>query len=66
MDMQQKADTIYHLHISKPAKIKLLQDLLLDCHNEMEAQDQNMQPELSNNSAQGYQTAQKYLRHLKH
>lgn len=64
MDMQVKALEIYHLKISKQAKTKLLNDLVLDCRNEMEAQDQNMHPEVQHNLAEGYRTARILLRKL--
>lgn len=52
------------LEISDQEKCKKLQDFLLDCYNEMEAQDQNMHPEIKHNLAAAYQLAKNYLREL--
>lgn len=55
---------IYMMDISKEAKCQKLNDFLLDCFNEMEAQDQNMHPEVKHNLAAAYQLAKNYLREL--
>lgn len=64
MDMVEKAKSICQMAISKDEKIKQLQDFLLDCYNEMEAQDQNMHPEIKHNNAEGYRIAKDKLREL--
>ena len=64
MDMKKKAEEIYLMAIHKTEKIKLLEELILDCYNEMEAQDQNMHPEVRHNSAEGFRVAKDFLRLL--
>jgi hypothetical protein len=64
MDMKRKAEKISHMHVPEDVKIKLFRDLILDCYNEMEAQDQNMHPEIQHNSAEGLRVAKNYLRRL--
>jgi hypothetical protein len=64
MDMKKKAESIYSLSINKTEKIKLLNELMLDCYNEMEAQDQNMHPEVKHNLSEGFRVAKNYLREL--
>lgn len=66
MDMKKKAVEIYKMRISEQAKVKLLNDLLIDCYNEMEAQDQNMHPEVHHNLAECYRLAKNYIRKLTH
>lgn len=64
MDMKKRATTICDMHVGKDEKIKLLKDLILDCYNEMEAQDQNMHPEVRHDNAEGYRIAKNKLREL--
>ena len=64
MDMKVKANSICNMQASKDEKIRLLKDLMLDCYNEMEAQDQNMHPEVKHNNAEGYRIAKDKLREL--
>lgn len=64
MDMALKAKEIFERSINKKEKIKLLEELAIDCFNEMEAQDQNMHPEIKHNNAEGYRIAKNYLREL--
>lgn len=64
MNMKKRATDIYHMHVDDAMKIKLLNDLLVDCYNEMEAQDQNMHPEVKHNLAEGFRVAKDYLRKL--
>ena len=64
MDMKKEADKIYSQNITKTLKIKMLNDLLLDCYNEMEAQDQNMHPEVQHRASEGYRVIKDYLRIL--
>ena len=64
MNMKQKARDVYLLPIAMHSKIKLLNDIIIDCYNEMEAQDQNMHPELTHNVAEGYRVAKNYVRQL--
>lgn len=55
---------IYHKDIPQQKKIKLLEDLALDFHNELEAQDQNMHPEIYNGLSEGLQLVTNLLREL--
>lgn len=64
MDMKKKVEEVYLLNISNQEKCKLLKEIILDCYNEMEAQDQNMHPEVQHNLSAAYQTAKDYLRKL--
>ncbi len=64
LDMKKKAEGIYLLKVQKSEKIRLLEELILDCYNEMEAQDQNMHPEVKHNSAEGFRVAKNFLRLL--
>lgn len=64
MDMKKKVEAIYHMEISKQEKCKLLKDILIDTFNEMEAQDQNMHPEVQHNLSEAYRLAKDYLRQL--
>lgn len=63
-NMRDCAKRIEHMHANNSVKVKLLKDLLLDCYNEMEAQDQNMHPEIQHDLAEGYRLAKDYLRRL--
>ncbi len=64
MDMKKKVEAIYEMEISKQEKCKLLKDVLIDFFNEMEAQDQNMHPEVHHNLSEAYRLAKDYLRQL--
>ncbi|TAL64219.1 MAG: hypothetical protein EPN84_03745 [Legionella sp.] len=64
MNREIEVIEIYLMDISNEAKCKKLKDFLLDCYNEMEAQDQNMHPEVKHNLAAAYQLAKNYLREL--
>lgn len=64
MDMVDKANIICVKNVSNDEKIKLLKELILDCYNDMEAQDQNMRPEVKHNNAEAYRIAKNKLREL--
>lgn len=64
MNREAEVVEIYLMDISKKEKCRLLNDFLLDCFNEMEAQDQNMRPEVHHNLSKAYQLAKNYLREL--
>lgn len=64
MDRAKAAKNICNMHINKEKKIKLMEDFLLDRYNEMEAQDENMRPEIANDNAEGYRIALDCLRKL--
>lgn len=56
---------IYQRDISKDEKIRLLEEITVDLLNEMEAQDQNMHPELHNKLSEGVRLAKDFLRELR-
>ncbi|WP_131779936.1 hypothetical protein [Legionella bozemanae] len=64
MDRDAEVLEIYHRNISKEEKIHLLEEMALDLHNEMEAQDQNMHPEIHNKLAEGLRLATNFIREL--
>lgn len=64
MDMKNKVYNIQNMHATKAVKIKLLKELLSDCQNEMDAQEQNMHPEVEHNLAECYRVASDYLREI--
>lgn len=64
MNMKHLADDIYHRPLSNHLKIKLLNEFILDCRNELEAQNENMHPEVKHNLAEGLRVAHDYLRIL--
>ncbi|OGV49424.1 MAG: hypothetical protein A3F46_10370 [Legionellales bacterium RIFCSPHIGHO2_12_FULL_42_9] len=65
MDRDEEVLEIYQRNISKAEKIRLLEEIALDLFNEMEAQDQNMHPELHNKLSEGVRLATNFLRELK-
>ena len=64
MDMKKIAEEIYHRQISNIEKIKLLNEFIVDCNNELEAQNENMHPEVKHNLAEGLRVATDYIRRL--
>ena len=48
MDRDTEILDIYHRNIDKAEKIHLLEELALDMRNELEAEDQNMHPDVYN------------------
>lgn len=64
MNREEQVKEVYHRPIDKAEKIRLLEELVLDFTNEMEAQDQNMHPELQNDLGEGLRLARDYLREL--
>lgn len=64
MNMKRMAEDIYHKPIDNAEKIRLLNELILDCRNEMEAQNENMHPEVKHNMAEGLRLATDYVRLL--
>lgn len=56
---------IYHQEIDKAEKIRLLEDMALDLQNEMEAQDQNMHPEIQNKFSEALRVAKNLIRELR-
>lgn len=65
-DMERDTEVleIYHRNVNKEEKIRLLEDIALDLHNEMEAQDQNMHPEIHNKLSEGLRLATDLIREL--
>ena len=64
MDKDKEVLAIYHLDIDKDEKIHLLEEIALDIHDELEAQDQNMHPEIHNKLAEGLRLAKNFIREL--
>ena len=64
MDREDQVLEIYSRNIDRDKKIRLLEELVLDVTNEMDAQDQNMHPEIQNNLSEGLRLARDYLREL--
>lgn len=64
MDRDKQVLEIYHQPIDKEEKLRLLKDIDLDLRNEMEAQDQNMNPELQNKLAEGLRLVTDFIREL--
>ncbi|OGV35503.1 MAG: hypothetical protein A3E88_05210 [Legionellales bacterium RIFCSPHIGHO2_12_FULL_35_11] len=64
MDMKKRVNEIQDMDISNVEKIKLLKEILADCQGEMDAQEQNMNPQIEHNLAECYRKASDYLREL--
>ena len=64
MNMKRKAEELYHSSRNHSEKIRLLNELILDCRNELEAQNENMHPEIKHNLAEGLRVASDYVRQL--
>lgn len=64
MDRVAEVLTIYEQKIDKHEKIRLLEDIILDLNNEMDAQDQNMRPEVRNKLSEGLTLAKNLIREL--
>ncbi len=64
MNMKRIAEDIYHKPVDKSEKIRLLNDMILDCRNELQAQNENMHPEVKHNLAEGLRLATDYIRNL--
>ncbi len=65
MNRDSEVLEIYHRKIDKAEKLHLLEELALDLHNEMEAQDQNMHPEIHNKLSEGMRLATDFIRELR-
>jgi hypothetical protein len=64
MNMKKKANELCHLPISKLEKIKCLNEFILDCKLELEAQAENMHPEVKHDLAEGLRLATDCIRKL--
>ena len=65
MDRVDEVKQVCEKDLPKDEKVKLLEDLLLDLKNELEAQDQNMHPEVRNRLSEAYRLTNQYLLSLK-
>lgn len=64
MNMKKEAKRIYDSGISHEEKKRLLMEVIDDCLIEMDADDQNMHPEIEHEIAEGYKAAKMYLADL--
>lgn len=64
MNMKRMAEDIYHKQLDVQEKIRLLNELILDCRLELEAQDENMHPEVKHNMAEGLRIVSDFVRTL--
>ena len=64
MDVKQDANKIYESSMTRSKKINQLQNLILDSKNELDAQEQNIRPEIRHNLSKGLRVATNYLREL--
>jgi len=64
MDKEREAEKIYKMNINSAEKIERFKKLLLDCRDEMDAQDQNMHPEIDHELSEAYRIALNYIRQL--
>jgi len=65
MDRDMEVLEIYQRDLNKRDKIRLLEDMVLDLVNELEAEDQNMRTKTHNRASQGLQLAKNLLRGLR-
>lgn len=65
MDRDIEVLQIYHLKISKKEKIHLLEEIALDLRAEMEAEDENMHPDVYNRLDEGLRLATDFIRKLR-
>lgn len=61
MDRVDEVMEVINRDIADKEKINILQNLLLDLKNELEAQDQNMHPEIRTRLSEAYRLANQYL-----
>jgi uncharacterized protein YigA (DUF484 family) len=64
MNRDDEVKELYHSAIDNDEKIHLLEELVVDLINEMEAEDQNMHPDIHNKLSEGLRLARDYLRVL--
>jgi len=64
LNMQEKANEIFHSSLDDAQKVKQLEDLIFDCQHELEAQEQNMRPEVQHRLSEGLRIAKNYVRTL--
>ena len=65
MNRDKEVLEIYRRNIDITKKIKLLEDIELDITNEVEARDQNMQPDLHNELSEALRLTKDFLRELR-
>ena len=61
MDRVDEVNEIINQDIPDNEKVKLLNSLLIDLKNEMEAQDQNMHPEIRMKVGEAFKIANQYI-----
>ena len=64
MNRDTEVLAIYHRKITNEEKLRLLENIELDLRNELDAQDQNMHPEIQNRAAEGLRLATDFIREL--
>lgn len=65
MDMRVEAEKIFHNdELSKQEKISRLKELAYDCQQELDAQEQNMQPGVQHKLSEGLRMAKNFIREL--
>lgn len=65
MDMRKEANAIYSSYLKREEKIRKLQELALDCENDLYAQEENMHPDVQSLAEEGLRLAKQYIRSLK-
>ena len=65
MDREAEVLEIFSRNISLKEKMHLLEDLELDLYNEMEAQQENMHPDIHNKMSQALMLVSNLLRELR-
>ena len=66
MNLVRREKEIFHMRISDEEKIALLEEFITDCVNELEAEEQNMRPEIEHNAAEALRLAKDSIRLLSH
>ena len=65
MNRDEEVLEIYQRDIDNEEKIRLLEEMSIDLTNELEAQDQNMRPEIHNKLSEGLRLAKNFIRELR-
>lgn len=65
MNREEEVLEIFSRNISLQEKIDLLEELELDLYNEMEAQQENMHPDVHNKMSQAFMLVSNLLRELR-
>ena len=64
MNRDIEALTIYHARLPPRKKLHLLEELALDLRNELEAEDQNMHPDVYDELSEGLRLTTNFIREL--